>query len=284
MALIQVLIMTAIMSLIVLQFTQTAREQVSTAQAFQNRIKAELLLKTAKSRLLFTLFKYDPVDISDKTINGVKWNFRGQAFVPSPGVVIKIQAVSGLLSVLTTPDKYWQKTLLFLGVEADKVSSIIDSIHDWVDTDNIPRIDGAEQSQYGGKVFGPRNGPLQHISELMNIKGITADLYEQLKPLVTIYTLATFNPALAPHKLIHAIFSTDIAEQIINAQNAGNFTEQTWSSIVGSREYDFVDIHPRSTFKVSISVNLGEVILTDRFDIKVQTQKARDPLTILANY
>jgi len=284
-ALIQVLIMTAIMSLIAIQFTQTAREQVSTAQSFKQRIKAELLLKTTKSQLLFEFFKNDSSQLSDKIVNGIKWNLRGKPFVFSANVKVKIQSASGLLSVLTTSDEYWHKVLTYLGEDETSITQIINSLRDWVDIDDNLRLDGAELNQYlANDKVGPRNGPLQHISELSYINGISPQLYQQLKPLVTIYTTGSFNPSLAPKQLINALFSSDVAEQIIVAQNQANFTEETWRNIVGSREYEFVDIHPRSTFMINITVEVGDVILTEGFALKVQSQKARNPLTILANY
>jgi len=284
-ALIQVLIMTAIMSLIAIQFSLTARHQVDTAQSFNDRVMAELALKSAQSQILFNFFKHDPENLSDQVVNGVKWNLRGQAFTLVEGVSVNIQSASGLMSTLTMPEEYWLKVLASLGIDDEKAYELVHSLMDWHDIDNIQSLYGAEQNYYQNESLPlPRNGPMQHISELQYVKGMTAALYTQLSPMATIYPSGSFNPSLAPASLVNAIFDEDTAKQIIEAQQSGSFTEQKWYDIVGSRHYDFVDIHPRNTFLISITAKFNDVVLTRRFDIKVENQKSVNPIVILANY
>lgn len=55
---------------------------------------------------------------------------------------------------------------------------IADAILDWIDTDNQPRAYGAEVSYYQGlsPAYQPRNGPLQSLSELLQVRGVTPEL------------------------------------------------------------------------------------------------------------
>lgn len=65
--------------------------------------------------------------------------------------------------------------LLFLpGMTED----IADAILDWIDEDNLPRAYGAEDSYYQGlnPAYQPRNGPLQSLSELLQVRGVTPEL------------------------------------------------------------------------------------------------------------
>ena len=102
--------------------------------------------------------------------------------------------------------------------------------------------------------------------------------------LLSTHTLPSFNPALAPKEVLEAVFPGDLSQQILAQQQEGNFDEDAWRKIVGSREYEFVDIHPRSIFSVEITSTVNQVKLTEGFDIMVQTQKARDPIVFLAKY
>ena len=283
-ALVQVLIMTAIMSLIAIQFTKTARHQVEIAKDFNDRIKAELLLKTARSRIVFEFFRNDSSQLSDAVINGVKWNLRGIPFDLSQNVSVSITSTTALLSVITAPKMYLHKLLLTLNVDETTTLEVIDAINDWIDVDDITSIYGAEKNYYQGLSIEPRNGPLQHISELNSIRGITPELYSSLKGLLTIYTSGSINPSLAKPELVNTIFEPYIAQQILQAQKEQNFSEDTWQGIVGSKQYEFVDLHPRSTFMVSISAKYNDVIITSNFDLKVESQKSKDPIVILANY
>jgi len=56
---------------------------------------------------------------------------------------------------------------------------ISDSIDDWRDANDLARVNGAE-SEYYLKLpipYRPRNGNLQHVSELLQIRGITPEIY-----------------------------------------------------------------------------------------------------------
>lgn len=273
------------MSLIAIQFSKTAREQVETALGYQERVKTQLLMRSAISQIYFNFFKNDPEQLSDKVISGVKWNLRGQPFKFSDEITIKIQAANGLLSPVTTPESLWLSTLDHLNIRGAEKSAIYNSISDWVDPDDNQSYSGAEAQYYRGmQVPGPRNGPMQDISELSYIKGVDAQLYKALAPMVTVYSVNSFNPSLAPPALIRALFQPEMANQIIGAQSRGEFTEATWRRIVGSRSYDFVDIHPGSTFLIEVTAQVGKIKLTRKFDIRVQAQKSVDPILTLASY
>lgn len=55
---------------------------------------------------------------------------------------------------------------------------VADAILDWIDEDNLPRTLGAEDSHYQGlnPAYVPRNGPLQSLSELLQVRGVTPEL------------------------------------------------------------------------------------------------------------
>lgn len=284
-ALIQVLLMIAIMSLIAIQFSKTARVQVETANDFKNRLQSEMALRTARSRLIYQFFKSDPGDISDARIDGVKWNFRSKVFNITENVEVKIQAQSGLLSLTTSPPQMILRVLTANGASAADAQEIVASIGDWVDTDNYVSNFGAESEFYrlSGHT-GTRNGPLQDISELAVIKGMTEPLYNRTKDYFTIYNLPSFNPALAPPELVRALFSSERSEKIVQAQQDGNFTEDVWRNIIGRTELAFIDVHPRALFSVELTSKFEDVRLTKRLDFLVQTHMQRDPIVILSSY
>ena len=284
-ALVQVLLMVAIMMLIALQFSFTSRDQVSVSSDFKDRLQAELKLKTLQSEVLFNFFKHDPYDLSDATVGGYKWNLRGRPFSLGQGTEVSIQAASGLLSLSMAPEKYLFDVLRYEGVSTEKAEKIVDSIQDWVDTNNSTRTFGAESGYYASKgIPSARNGSFQHVSELAFINGVGHELAEKLEGVFTPYSSASFNPGLAPPNVVKAIFPQGISDQIIAAQQQSNFSEKVWRGIVGSREFDFVDIHPRSIFKVTLRATHNEVRLIKNFDILVQTQRQKDPIVFLSQY
>ncbi len=72
-----------------------------------------------------------------------------------------------------------QQALMVMGVDAGQMTPIVNSILDWIDPDNNTRIQGAENDFYQGQdpPYYAKNGPIDDISELLLVKGITPDLY-----------------------------------------------------------------------------------------------------------
>lgn len=72
--------------------------------------------------------------------------------------------------------------LLFLGVEWSEIPTVVDSILDWRDTDSNPRPNGAEEGDYlstpnpGLPPSFCKNGPIDHLSELRLVRGISESL------------------------------------------------------------------------------------------------------------
>jgi hypothetical protein len=89
---------------------------------------------------------------------------------------------------------------------------------------------------------------------------------------------------LTSNQLDRAIFNENLAAQIGSAKQTQNFTENTWKGIVGSRQFQFVDLYPGSIFMVEISARFNDVVVTERFDVKIKSQQSQDPISILSNY
>lgn len=72
-----------------------------------------------------------------------------------------------------------QQALMLMGVDAGELTPIVGAILDWIDPDDNTHIQGAEDSYYEGlePPYLAKNGPLDDLSELLLIKGITPDLY-----------------------------------------------------------------------------------------------------------
>jgi hypothetical protein len=63
--------------------------------------------------------------------------------------------------------------------ERDDGERVSDAILDWRDADHLVRVNGAEESDYeNGDPFAvPANGPFKLLTELLLVKGVTADLF-----------------------------------------------------------------------------------------------------------
>lgn len=275
---------TAIMSLIALSFTYAAREQVETAQMYKDKLLAEIKLKEAKSILLSTLFSKDSHQLTEASVEGVRWNFRNQPFVVAD-VKVRIQSTAGLFSLISTTDEYWVRLLSQLGVSSTEQTQMMAALRDWQDKDANRRYQGAEDTDYAATdVKRPRDGTIQSISELKAVKGISSSLFEQLKPLVTPYMTSAFNPALAPERLIRAVFADELAEQILQLQQQGKLTQQAWWDLTKMTNYEGILIHPFNQFHIELQASVGNAKALERFDLEIQSQDPKKPLLILKKY
>lgn len=96
------------------------------------------------------------------------------------------------------------------GVDPYLAKTLAPAIRDWIDTDSEPTpYDGAEDSYYLQQTppYRPANRPLQSVSELLAIKGMTPELYRKLRPYVSAlpeYPTA-INVNTAPEPVLEAL-------------------------------------------------------------------------------
>jgi general secretion pathway protein K len=66
-----------------------------------------------------------------------------------------------------------------LGVDEPRRSEVVDSILDWIDPDNLHRVNGAENDYYESlsPPYTAKNGLFDTVEELLWVKGMTADLF-----------------------------------------------------------------------------------------------------------
>ncbi len=71
------------------------------------------------------------------------------------------------------------QALTLMGVDAGAATPIVNSILDWIDPDDQTHVEGAEDDYYQNlrPPYTAKNGPIDDISELLLIKGITPEIY-----------------------------------------------------------------------------------------------------------
>lgn len=71
------------------------------------------------------------------------------------------------------------QALTLMGVDAGDMTPIVSSILDWIDPDDNTHVQGAETDYYQtlDPPYVAKNGPIDDISELLLVKGVTPELY-----------------------------------------------------------------------------------------------------------
>jgi general secretion pathway protein K len=78
-----------------------------------------------------------------------------------------------------------------MGVETGRARQLAGAIVDWRDADSLKQpVGGAELPEYvaASLPYGPRNNRFETLGELQRVLGMDAALYEQLAPMLTLYS------------------------------------------------------------------------------------------------
>ncbi|HEY5298119.1 MAG TPA: general secretion pathway protein GspK [Verrucomicrobiae bacterium] len=94
-------------------------------------------------------------------------------------ISIKIIDLERYANINTANSLMLQQALTVMGVDADSISVVSDSIQDWIDTDDAPRTAGAESDYYQSLTppYSAKNAPIDDLSELLLVKGVTPEMY-----------------------------------------------------------------------------------------------------------
>ena len=118
---------------------------------------------------------------------------------------------------VSPPDRI-DRLLTTAGLDKQARDVINDSLQDWKDADDLARINGAESEDYYLKLAVPyraRNGALQDAAELLQIRGVTREIYkgveghQGLAGLVTVAGRGTVNMNTAPESVLKALGLSD---------------------------------------------------------------------------
>ena len=125
---------------------------------------------------------------------------------------IKIQSESGKIDINKANEKLLAGMMAQTDVDPIEQQSIVNAILDWRDKDDLIRIDGAEKATYEAAdlSYHPRNKPFQTTEELRLVLGITAEIFEQLKTMITVYSKQTrVDLKTAEKKVLLAVSNLD---------------------------------------------------------------------------
>jgi len=284
-ALIQVLLISAILSVLALYLTSTAKNQVKIAQWSDDKAQALVEMQSSESVLIFNLLtKKRAIDLSNNTSGGVsaQWNFFAKPFFIDKYTEIQLQDQTGLINAHYPQQKYLKLLIASFGYNSFKTNQIVDSLLDWQDIDNIPRVNGAEFNSYTTNI---RNGPVPDLHDFKFVEGITPELERVLLNNTTIYRMGSFNPTNAPKYLLKAITNSDVAEKITELRNNNKLTKQNFTQITGIIEDDDVFFFPSNYFNIKLKSRVGDSIVEKKLTVDLQSYASgnKSPVNILAN-
>lgn len=265
-ALVQVLLLSALLMIMLMSIHQDSRRNVKTALEAKQRAQASLSLQTMESELLFTLLtERRRVNPSSENAIVRQWNFYNQPFTVPQGTVA-IEDVASLLS----PTSPASLTAFFTGMLGDKQTAeqLVAALNDWQDSDNSISFQGAEQSAYSGLQI--RNGPLQTESELRFLRGMTDEIYCKIAPHITVSPRKYVNYFLMPDNRQSFFVPLANLELIKQARHDGTLSHAQFEILSERPMTDFQSYSPGETLRLTFTAYGNNVKLSRRFTVTLQ--------------
>jgi general secretion pathway protein K len=288
-ALIQVLLISAIISLLAIRFSYTAREQVSTATDFEQRIQATQILQSTQSKILFTLLtEEDFANPNEIFPMSEPWNFYGKSFyleqTDSTHVKVTMQDNAGLLAQQFITWPQWKKVFASMGYNEQQIAKLIGEINDWQDRDLNSWLLGDMEPNALTNGNSYRNLPIQLPQEIDNFFNEDLAKLQDVKNISMYYPVAGFNLMNAPELLITYLFPEKEASELLSQRAANQLTSRDVIGLLGSQyEDEIYKFFPATQIKLTVEVKLNEIQLKETIEIRVQPQTDQ-PLLIFSRY
>lgn len=263
-ALIQVLLITAILSVLALYLSQTAKQQVKQAQWGNDKAQAQVNLHNAESLLLFELLANKKIKTVESEFSidensfsiTSKWNFYDVPFMLDE-TVIKIQDQSGLIQLHYPNKERLERFLLIIEPNPLNVASIIDTLLDWQDIDSIQRQNGAEAERYGGINF-IRDGAIPSIDDVNNISVIPDAIKEYIITNSTIYKTGAFSAYNAAPDILKSLVGESAAQQVMSLRENNSITTDKFKEITGIKEDDTTYFYTSNYLRIDLHSMIGK--------------------------
>ena len=190
-ALIMVLWVVTILCVIVLEFSFAMRTEVRITKNFQEELQLYALAEGGIQRAIAELvYKNDPkvqqmrknLNIDDLPLDKREWFTDGRDYLLSfdqGACEVRVIGEGGKANINLVPETMLRNILNNLGVKIEFRDVVVDSILDWLDANDLYRVNGAENDYYRSlkEPYDCKNGPLDSVEELLLVKGVTPEMF-----------------------------------------------------------------------------------------------------------
>jgi general secretion pathway protein K len=251
-ALLMVLWVLAVLSVIVLSFAFMARTEVYSTISFRDGMEKKFLAEAAIERGIMELFyrnanKNQISALEGSEIVRIDGRFNDGELGDSK-YSFSIADESGKININSLTDAngiILNSLIVNLGISGDTASTIVDSILDWKDADNLNRLHGAEDTYYESLPvpYKAKNDKLDTLEELLLVKGMTPEILfgngsrPGLINYLTVYSKgSTINLNAAAKEVIMALpnMTSSMADRIVEFRDSAELRgQQDVIAIVG---------------------------------------------------
>jgi general secretion pathway protein K len=273
-ALITTLLITVILIILVVELVYAVFIATSRTYNFRDSQRAALLADTGVDVAMVKLeefIKANPNMVMGE--GGVTFNMReGDGLLE-----INVSDEQGKISLnIVYPDTGVKKDKVYsiysrLLEVLDKEEYLAETLADWIDADDEPRMNGAEGIDHYQRLaspYTPKNDYLSSVDELMMVKDYTSDVYTALAPHVTVYSGQSGEPLInvntANKTVIMALsddMTEDLAQRIIEYRKETPFKNVTDIKKIPGVDFDLNNIMVTSNiYRLRLRAMIGDTV------------------------
>jgi general secretion pathway protein K len=199
--LVAVLWILALLGIVAASFLRETRIETRVTRNLVENARAEALADAGVERAKLGL-----LDPDDETV----WRADGTPYEFSFGegrIRVTLQSEAGKIDLNEAPDETLLALFEVAGLSAADAVRFVDAIADFRDPDIERRPAGAEGPDYAAAGFaqGAKNAPFETVDELLQVFGMTRELYDRLAPNVTVYPDGQIDPTVAPPMVLQVL-------------------------------------------------------------------------------
>ncbi|MFH4414140.1 hypothetical protein [Vibrio diabolicus] len=266
-ALLQVLLMSAVISVLALQMSYSAKDKVSIAQVIQDKVMAEVAVRTMESELLFALStaRWAKDEQHENKLAQI-WNFYGSPFEYEDIGTITIQDNSGLISVFnggdrSTVERAFERLLGSKHQARVARNALIDT-------------QGFQSSTNGagisGQFFQSRQEMLRALKEL-GIPSSKAEVFTRIP-------YSAYLPLQAPDESLKLWLPERQAKAVIESRQNSELTPQLFTQLTGLRKSDYMLFYPSGRFIITLKKQIGDARVQRKMFINVSPTNKSQPI------
>ena len=242
-ALIIVLWVLMVLSLLISGFAFRMHVETQVASFSRKELKAEMLARSGIeiARMQLILDQSSPTNSGFDALNQA-WATNAELYVDQPlgdgKYNVTVIDEESKLQINRLTQEQLKRLMDVLGVDPSDGDVIVDSILDWIDQDDLHRLNGAENDYYESlsPPYACKDGPLDRVEELLLIRGVTKEIYSGepatedaaarpgLGDLVTTLSSGQVNINTAPAPVLEALLGLDESQisVIMNRRDGGD--------------------------------------------------------------
>jgi general secretion pathway protein K len=270
-ALLMVLWVLTILMVIVLSFSFMARTETLSTRSFMEGVEKKFLAEAGVERGIAEIF----YRIQNLTLEGGEiWKTDGTGYVDRMGggsYLVRITDESGKIDLNTLNENsgiLLKNLLVNSGVKDEDADTIVDSILDWKDADDLRRLNGAESDYYQSlpTPYKAKDANFDTLEELLLVKGVTSEILYGNNERRGIIDFLTVNSKMgavsinaAPKEILTAIpgITPAIADAIIDFR--GNRKIANPQDVgIPAESLPFISYADSSTFTIDAVGRKGE--------------------------